>query len=192
MIWFKVKGGQMKNYKAILAAFLIGVTIFAVFKYIMTLKERNDLQSTLGQVQGQLTVLQYQNRKLFQTIEKEKQLQQGLVQENTGLKENLRVAEEKLMKIDADLSLAKKAVEQLNIEAGTLKEENTALKGRLGSIKELKKAIREVKIQMHEVKVQVRKKFDADKLLEGNRGFVLREGKSTYPAKVKIEVNPAQ
>jgi chromosome segregation ATPase len=182
----------MKNYKLILTALLVGITVFAIVKYILTLKEKNDLVQSLNQTQTQVSTLQEQNQKLFQTLEQEKQQRQAFAQENTGLKDNLKAAQDELTRISTTLDQAQKTIDQLNAEAAVLKTENISMKERLGSIKELKKAIREVKIKIYQARVEMRQKSDVQRLLEGNRGFVLKDGKPTYPAKVRIQVNPAQ
>ncbi|HTY45500.1 MAG TPA: hypothetical protein VMD52_05885 [Patescibacteria group bacterium] len=182
----------MKNYKVILGILLVAVAVFIIVKYILTLKEKNDLIQSLSQARTQVSTLQEQNQKLFQTLEQEKQQQQTLAQENTGLKDNLKAAQDELARIGAALDQAQKTISQLNTEAAALKTENSSMKERLGSIKELKKAIREVKAQIYQARVEMRQKADVQALLDGNRGFVVKDGKPTYPAKVRIQVNPAQ
>jgi hypothetical protein len=63
------------------------------------------------------------------------------------------------------------------------------------SVAELKKAIAELKKKTRqttkEVKREIRKKT-IDKNTEGNIGFLVKEGKSTYSGKVVIEVMPAE
>ena len=135
-----------------------------------------------------------------------------LNEENTGLKENLKADEEKLTKLDADFKDAQKTIEQLSSELTALKSETSALKeeknklntqlaevalekdnlkARLSSIAELKKAIKELKIQMRKVKVEIRKKTKTVDSADGNRGYVIKDGKPTCSAKIKIDVQPA-
>ncbi len=175
----------MKNYKTVLIAVLIGITLFSVFKYIVTLKQNQDLTYTVNEARKQISNLITDKEKLLTTIESQKQALGALTEENSGLKD-------KLNKVDAELAAAQQKVAELNAEAQTLRDDNAAMKTRLSSIKELKKAIREIKIQMRQTKVAVLKKADMDKLLDGNRGFLIRDGKSTYPSKIRIEVSPAQ
>ena len=37
---------------------------------------------------------------------------------------------------------------------------------------------------------RIKEEIQNDIIMEGNRGFLLKEGKSTYSAKIKIEVKP--
>lgn len=197
---------MVKNYRFILTALLCGVTIFSVFKYVTTLKENYDLSNTLDQIKQQVVVLENEKQNLLQSLKKEEELAQKLGQENTGLKLNLKESEEKLTKLDTDFKAAQRTIEQLGSELAALKNEKTKLNSqlsevsqekdnlnvRLSSVEELKKAIRELRIQVRKVKVQIKEKtkVTADNS-EGNRGFVIKDGKPTSSAKVKIEVKPA-
>jgi len=197
---------QAKNYKIILIFLLVGITIFSVFKYLVTLKEKYDLVENLNQVKGQVASLE-------QAIEKEKEMQNTLAQENLTLKDELKANTDKLTQLDADLQNAQKTIEQLTSQIALSKAENTALreekdkltqdltqisqerdtlKARLSSIPELKSTIKEVKIQMHKTKVLMREVTRKIRVIEGNRGFLMKNGKTTYPiTKIKIKVMPA-
>ena len=197
---------QAKNYKIILIFLLVGITIFSVFKYLVTLKEKYDLVENLNQVKGQVASLE-------QAIEKEKEMQNTLAQENLTLKDELKANTDKLTQLDADLQNAQKTIEQLTSQIALSKAENTALreekdkltqdltqisqerdtlKARLSSIPELKSTIKEVKIQMHKTKVLMREVTRKIRVIEGNRGFLMKNGKTTYPiTKIRIEVMPA-
>jgi len=191
----------MKNYRFIFMALLAGITIFSVAKYSLSLKEKYDLLNSLDQIKQQVEALELAKQNLLQNLEQEKQTQEALTQENLGLKESLKASEEKIVQFGANFA---DTAEQLNTQISVLKAENTALreeKGnleldkknlqtKLGSLAELKKAIRELKIQMRKVGRDVRKKIEGIKIIEGNRGFLLKEGKSTHPAKIRIEVKP--
>lgn len=78
-----------------------------------------------------------------------------------------------------------------------LLDEKKALESKLHSLKELKEAIRGVKREMWQERYQqilaekeIQKEIDTKKLAEGNRGFLLKEGKPTYKPVVRIEVRP--
>ena len=197
--------GKAKNYKIILTALLVGITIFSVFKYVAALKEKYDLLKNLSQVKGQVVVL-------GQAIEKEKELQNTLAQENLTLKDELKTNTDKLTQLDLDLQNSQKTIEQLTSQIALSKAENTALreeedklaleltqvsqerdtlKARLSSIPELKKAIKEAKMQIPKVKAMIREITRKRRIIEGNRGFLIKNGMSTFPiTKIKIEVMP--
>jgi chromosome segregation ATPase len=194
----------MKNYKFILNAFLVGITIFSVFRYSVSLKEKYDLLNSLNQTKEEVATLQTEKQNLLGELEQGKELQQQLTQKNTRLKDNLRAASDRLTKLFTDFEETRNTVEQLNSQGTLLKAENTALreeknnlelekenlKARLGSIAELKKAIRELKIKMRQVKVEIKEKPKTEEIIEGNYGFLIKDGKPTYPTRVRIKVVP--
>jgi len=172
-------------FKNILITILLAVTILVVFWYIFTLRK-------------QVAILEIQKQNLLQDVEKEKQLQQKFSLENAELKSNLSGVKKKLNKVLNDYSASKKSMEDLNqklsisqAENTALREENENIKAKLSSVAALKKAMLELRKQATKVVGQMKKKVQTQRLLEGNRGFVVKDGKSTYPAKIKIEVIPA-
>lgn len=199
----------MKNLKVISIALLAGIAIFSIYKYVVTLKEKEDLLNTVSQMKEQVAALEIAKQNLSQELEKEKQLSQELTQ-------GLKVSEERLAKVNASLVTTVKALEDLNSQHSILKTENTALKeqndnlklqvtqvtqekdelkARMSSVKELKKAIRELKRQMRKVKTQIIAKEKTtttatETAVEGNRGFLIKDGKPTSSPKVIIEVKP--
>jgi len=196
---------QAKNYKIILTVLLVGITIFSVFKYVAALKEKYDLLKNLNQVKGQVAVLK-------QAIEKERELQKALSQENLTLKDELKTNTDKLTQLDVDLQNSQKTIEQLTSQIALSQAENTALreekdkltlelaqisqgrdtlKARLSSVPELKKTIKEVKVQIRKTKVMMREITKKRRVIEGNCGFLIKNGKTTFPiTKIKIEVMP--
>lgn len=189
----------------LIIVFLAGVTLFSVIKYIRAQKENYHLYNNLKQIKAQTDSLEIQRQKLLQTIEKQNQ-------ENSVIKEDLKANQDTLTKMEADFMQAQKTIVELNSQISALKSENANLEERgeglkieltevsqekdklqakLNSLIELKKAIRELKIKIHQAKAKLIKKTDIEIFQEGNRGFVVKDGKFTYPAKVKIEVKPA-
>lgn len=202
----------MKNYKLFLIAFLIGITIFSVFQYAASLKEKLDLKNDLSQIKKQVMDLELEKQNLLQAVEQEKEAQKALGQENSELKESLKVNTDKLAKLDADFQGAQNTIEQLNskialvkaenmalrakreklaLELSSVSQEKDALKARLSSVAELKKVIKELKKQVRKSTGELKEIAAAQRIIEGNRGFLIKDGKPTYPAKVKIEVIPA-
>jgi chromosome segregation ATPase len=203
-----------KNYfRIILTVLLMSITLFSIFKYLSSLKEKYDLLDALNQIKEQVAALQTERQNLLRDLDKEKKLQQQVSQENAGLKDSLRASEEKLAKLDADFTQARKGIAELNSQISALKAENAALRdqgeklklelsqfsqekdaleARLNSIAELKKAIRKLKKQMRKVSIEIKQKTQGhERIVGGNRGYLIKDGQTIYPAKVKIEVIPA-
>ena len=161
----------------IIILLLASSSVFLGFRYVSSLKDN-------------ISALENQKQNLLQELEKEKASVQQLAAKNTGLKNYLKGAhkrlnksfaalsqeEERLAKLNAQFSIVKAENGALLEERDRITDENEAMKVKLSSVDELKKAIRELKRQAQK---------------EGNQGFLIRDGKLTSPAKVKIEVSPA-
>ncbi len=196
---------RTKKYQLILSALLVGITIFCVFKYLLTLKEKYDLIGNLNWAKGQVAALE-------QATDKEKDLQKALSQENSTLKDELKANTDKFTQLDADFHNAQKTIEQLTLQIALSQAENTALKeeknklteeftqasqerdalkAKLSSIRELRKAIKELRKQIRQAKVKIKEIIQERRVIEGNRGFLIKNGVTTYnTAKIKIEVMP--
>lgn len=192
------------NKRIMLIALLAGISIFTLYKYVVTLREKYNLSQQLNKREEQLVLLEKEKQNLLQTIEKNKIWQKKLEEESMGLKVTLKGNEERLLGLKNDLFKAGKTVEQLSAQISTLRAENAELKAqidklkmeilslsqenqvfryRFNSVTELREAIRQLK-------KQGRAGF-IGKGPDGNQGFMLKDGKFTFPAKVIIEVNPA-
>jgi chromosome segregation ATPase len=200
---------NMKNLKIILIAFLFGAAIFSIIKYISSIKEKDELVKALDKIKVEVASLQGERQNILQELDRAKNLQQQLTQENTGLRDNLKASEDKLAGLNADFAKAKQEIEKLNSEISAWKAENAALKeenakfdqvakerdelkAKLSSIDELKKTIRDLKQQMRQVKVEIKQEAaKVSYIIEGNRGYLIKDGKPTCPTKLRIEVTPA-
>lgn len=176
---------------------LIGISIFSMVRYVGEVRESYRLKESLTQAQNQITVLVEQKQNLLQDIEKEKGLNEQLTLKNSYLKDYLRASKHKISRLFQDNAKIKDSFEDVCAKLSILKAENKALiesrkrlyteneqfKFKLSSISELKKAIKELKNHK-------RKSFDIE--IEGNRGFLIKDGQSTAVERIKIEVIPAQ
>lgn len=176
---------------------LIGISIFSMVRYVGEVRESYRLKESLTQAQNQITVLVEQKQNLLQDIEKEKGLNEQLTLKNSHLKDYLRASKHKISRLFQDNAKIKDSFEDVYAKLSILKAENKALiesrkrlyteneqfKFKLSSISELKKAIKELKNHK-------RKSFDIE--IEGNRGFLIKDGQSTAVERIKIEVIPAQ
>ena len=194
--------GQVKNIVIIL---LLTISLFSVYKFISSLRESYELMNSLNLTKQQVTVLEDEKQNLLREIEKDKKLRQKLTQQNFELKGYLKAGKARLGKLFKAYEGTQQTIEELNSRFSLLKAENTAvitdkerlaeeneaLKIKLNSVIELKKAMTELRKQAQKVGIQIIKKTDVRKTLEGNQGYVIKDGKLNNPAKVKIEVVPA-
>jgi uncharacterized protein (DUF3084 family) len=178
----------IKNLTFIL---LLGVTVFSMVRYVSELKARFRLQDSLIQAQGAITTLTQEKQNSLQELEKEKALNERLAAKNLKLKACLGASKNRMNRLFRNNWQSRNELGEISAKFTVLKAENRALidsrkrsyieneqlKLKLGSVVELKKAIRALKSK--------RSKPGA----EGNRGFLVRDGRSTLE-KIKIEVVP--
>lgn len=191
----------MKSYKIILTIpVLIGITIFTLLKYFEILKEKNAMSHNLNQVREQVMALELDKQNLAQTIRKEKELQKVLIQKSSELEHDLKVNIEKLVKLNTDFAVLqaentvlREEKDELTLELNSISQEKENLKARLSSLAELKKTIQELskQMRMRKVTTEVKEIARKRKIVEGNQGFLMKDGKPTSPAMVRIEVMPA-
>ncbi|MDD5167016.1 MAG: hypothetical protein PHQ57_06505 [Candidatus Omnitrophica bacterium] len=194
-----------KQWVLIFIVFLATVTLFSAVRYIALRRENRYLYNNLSRIKEQIDSLEEQRQNLLQTIYKQNQ-------ENLIIKENLEAHKDKLTKMEADFIQARKTIRELASLSASLKAENAdlksqsenlkiqisqvsrekdALEGRSNSVEELKKAIRHIKNKIRQLKRELYRKDNLPPAIEGNRGFLIKDGKSTYrPAKIIIEVKP--
>ena len=93
---------------------------------------------------------------------------------------------------DKNKALANK-VDKLKAKLRQVSQENESLKAKLSSIAELKKVLRELKRQVRKVSkvsIETKQKGQSEKIIEGNRGYLIKDGKAIYPGKLRIEIVP--
>lgn len=188
---------NMKDIKVIIIAFLAGISIFCVASFISLLKEKNSLQEEVRLRKIEVGGLTNEKQNFMQALEKEKQLSGELTSKNSRLKRNLSSGSNRLNKLFTQYSRETAQTAVLKAENAALRQEKDklamdlnqavrdrqGLQVRLSSVTELRKAMRELK----------KRKRDGTLVrnLEGNQGFIVKNGKSTYSSSVKIEVIPA-
>jgi chromosome segregation ATPase len=187
------------------------IAAFSVFKYLASLKEKYDLLNSLNQAQEEAAILSKEKQNLLQDLEKEKELQRKMSQDNAELKEYLLASKDRITKLFKEVKETQDTIEQLSAQITLAKaenkalieeaqeirsnltqvsQENEALKFKMSSIDGLKRAIRELKLQRRKMNLEIMK-AKAKEFIEGNLGYLIRDGKPTYPAKIRIEVIPA-
>ena len=202
----------MKNAKTVIIAFLLGVTVFCVYKYIVSVKENYDLSGNIRRLNTDIKALEDEKNGLVKDLNREREINKALGQENSWSKDNLNQTQVKLSRLEADYQSSQKAIEELSSQTSLVKAENTALrdqiqsleidinqakvdkeqlKSRLSSIVELKKAIKELRSKTRQIKKQVKRRIEEKQdLILGNSGFLVKEGQPTGKNKIKIEVEP--
>jgi len=187
-----MNSNTLKNMGLIL---LFSIAAFSMFRFVVELKAKYQLQDALLKAQGEVAALSQEKQNLLQDLEKEKKLSEGLALKNASLKDYLRASTHRITRLFHDNSKARGDLEDASARLSILKAENRALvdsrrrlyleneqfKVKFNSLFELKKAIRELKSG----------KRDSGISTIGNQGFLIKDGQPTSLEKVKIEVVPA-
>lgn len=191
---------------------LTAITIFSVFKYVLSAKERHNLANNLNGANVEIAFLKKDKENLTQELNQKSNSEKQAAAEVLALKGYLRAGKKRLTKLFVERTEAQKKAEDANLKFALLKAENSALikqrgklhdqlaqvsqennslKSKLSSVAQLKKIISALTQNKNRIYARVDRRPQADKAIEGNRGFLIKDGKITYPAKVKIEVTSA-
>ena len=201
----------------VVIAFLLGASLFGIYKSLELLKKNGDLSRTveglklslvttqafLNETKESLRESQINNAKLEGEMN---DLNSKLAEKEKAVQEYRRNISELSRKL-AEAAEVNESLAVKNKEAGDqlirLEFENGEMKKKLSSVQELRKAIKELKIKMREAKKNKRPahaekkqvltlpKEITEAVLRGNQGYFVKDGKSTFEA-VDIKVLPAE
>ncbi len=159
--------GVVKNIALIL---LLVIAAFSMVIYVNELKLRLNLQNSLLQAQGEVAGLTQEKQNLLQELRKEKELKEQLVLKNRTLKDYLRAGKNRINR---------------------LFRENGNIKARLSILKAENRALIDSRKRLYLENEQLKagKRRMPALNIEGNRGYLLKDGKPTI--KTRIEVIPA-
>jgi chromosome segregation ATPase len=195
----------MKAYYKIvvIVALLVIISGLSYYKYIMALRERDELSRNLEQVKADVARLDVERQAIADELKKQKTQKEQLMEQKDALEAELQVAQDKLAelaKLEAQVQPLQQTIEgleqdntallqekeALNRRLDEIAQEKAALEARLRSIAELKKAIKEAKINSRRERIQSRQRTDTE--ISGNRGYIVKNGMPTYRPKITIEV----
>ncbi len=176
---------------------LILVLIVAVVaSWILTFKTERDkrrLASALEQAQASVDALEQERLQLSgdlaqvsETLTGRDSQLESIQAELNGLKDQLHDAVQEIARLQTEQSGMYVRQASLTEQLDTANLDRDAMRAKLSSIKELKAAILTVKHhlreQRHQVwlaKAEAQRAEDQQRLAQGNRGFVVRDGSST-------------
>jgi len=176
----------------IIIGVLLVLALAGLFEFLFGFSQKQSLRNQLEHIKKQFSSLEKERQNLLQLLGKEK--------------EDLNAADLKIRKLLSDLDEVRKDKYELNARYARLKAENKVLrekrqelvmekenlKAKIDSIEELKKLIRELKIKMRLARRQTRIATEELERKYGNKGFLIKDGRSTHPIKVRIEVTKAR
>ena len=173
----------------LIIAILAGVAVF-IFQYRTFSSIRNSLETALSYSEKERVRL----KTAFEGVRKEKEVLEGdLANAKTLLVQAEGILKSERIKFNTEIEILKKDIQRLENEVAGLTDTNMALENRLHNLKELRLAIRTVKKEAYLKKVETQIKIDRIKLLNGNRGYLVKNRKSTLGMRgVIIRVLPAE
>jgi cell division protein YceG involved in septum cleavage len=195
----------MKYSNLIIIALLLGITIFSISKYISSLR-------SVEEYKNELALIKIENKNLVQSLEKDKVLQETLIAENeslseciletneqlSGLQEGFDALKQNQSLLETQVVLLRQENQRLNLQMTELAEEKELLAQQMSSVSGLKKMLNDLRSRRRQGRSKelcISKNFEEDYEEEfsgGNRGFLLKDGTSTYTSKIKIEVRPVE
>jgi chromosome segregation ATPase len=191
---------------------MVGISGFCVYQYVAVMREKAGLEADLSQVQDDLGMIELVRDNLNLDLRKALEAEKVLILENTGLKEEIRTNRDRF---DAAMQEAQDNINSLTEQMAVSREENIALAGQIDDLKsrltavteekdrmaftlssadELKKAIRDLRRRTRQARRSATVTLVADEkeqvkeIALGNHGFIIRNGKLTFPSRVRIEV----
>lgn len=194
---------------------LAGITGFSIYKYIVSVRETAGLQAELARAEQEIIEMERVRDNLSGDLERAREGAQNLMLENSGLKNRIKEDQIKFSLLEAAIVEAQDNAEVLSEQISIARQENAAfvnqidslraglsaaaqdrdrMAAALSSIDGLKKAIRDLRRKTRSarrsspVMVGTDAKRRVNEILMGNKGYIIRNGKITTPARVKIEV----
>lgn len=188
---------------------------FFVLRYINLIQEKKKVESQLKEVKMQVGFLEgslRQETELRQKLDKEKTAltaslkgaEETIVDlnaKNAQSQEHIFSLVKEIKAMENRNSRAKEELTQAQEKLDALLGKNIELDARLSSVSELKKAIAELKLKLRMKKAGYNHKLKSTRFkkekpswdkenIDGNFGFIIKNGVSTYNGRVKIEVRP--
>lgn len=163
----------------LIASILAGALLF-IFQYRAFTSIRNSLETALFYSEKERARL----KASFDSIIKEREaLQIDLDNTKALLIQTEGLLKTETGKFDSQLGALRKGLYRLESKVKELSQKNLTLENRLHNLKELRLAIRSVKRETYLKKVKMQRKLDRIRLLYGNKGYVVKNSKSTLGTK---------
>ena len=200
----------MIKLRKALVAFLVGAGLVSIVHYSFLLQEKTRLSRALEEMNARVSILEKDKAQMVQSLNSGRDALKKLDEDNARLGQTIQAQGENISALTAEVERTNGKLEELNSRYSLLRCENSALRSQLffvvkeeekmrlnmTSLPELKKAIRELKKKKTHASVlpvihkQRINKVVKGQILEGNKGFLVRDGKPTFAKTIKIEVVP--
>jgi chromosome segregation ATPase len=191
---------------------MLGISGFSLYQYITLMQEQAGLEADLSQAQQDIKLIELVRDNLNLDLQKVLEAEKDLILENSGLKDQIKTDQDKFTvaiqeaqtKMDSlaqQISISREEsaalvsqIEGLKSQLTAADQEKDRIAATLNSMDELKKAIKDLRRRTRQAKRAAPMTIVADSQMQvkeitlGNQGFIVRNGKLTYPSRVKIEV----
>lgn len=175
----------------------------SLWRTASTEHQRKQLSSAYGEAQQLLEQVSQERDRLNGELAQARQTVEGQAGDMANLKEELGAVQGKLRETLAQIASLQREQASLQQENSSLAtrlgaavEEKAQLEARLSNIKELKLAIRDVRRKVWQqrfaawrARLEQLRREDTDRLASGNRGYLVRDGKSTMGPATRLQVH---
>jgi chromosome segregation ATPase len=197
---------------AVALCIMVGISGFSLYQYITMMQEQAGLEAELSQAQQDIKLIELVRDNLSSDLEKVLLDEKALILENAGLKDQIKTDRDKftvaIQEAQANMdSLAEQIsisreesaalvsqIDGLKSQLSAADREKDRMAATLSSMDGLKKAIRDLRRRTRQAQrfAPITIVADSEKQVKeitlGNMGFIVRNGKLTYPSRVRIDV----
>ena len=193
---------QRSIKQVVFVALIAAVVISALFATKVT-QDKRQLSQELARVEAERAHLRHELTQTRETLEGQATQLTGLQSELSSLQARLEQTEQEISRMQVEQASLRQTNESLAEQLGIVNQQKAELEAKLSSLRELRAAIRAVKQRLWRerwngwlARIETQRVADHQKLAQGNRGFVVRDGsttlgassRSTGPTKLQIRV----
>ena len=178
--------------QTILWVLVVGVLVTGALA-VKVQRDNRKLASAYAQIQATLDRVAQERSQLNEELAQARQTLEGQADDLSHLQTRLAQAEQELKRLEGDYAQLRETNTGLSQQLSLAAQEKQALEAKLSSLKELRAAIREVKRKVAQERweawlgrIQTQRASDQDRLAQGNRGYLIRDGASTAGSSAKL------
>ena len=182
---------------------LVALVVGSLWRAVSVEQDKRRIAESYQQAQEMVKQLEDERSHLNDELVNARQTVEGQAGNITNLQQELQGVQEKLDQTVAELAslqrdhaLLRQQNASLASQLGSVMTEKQQLEAKLSSLKELRVAIRDVKRKMWnerwaalQARIETLKREDQERLVSGNRGYIVRQGVSTLGSSRKLQVH---
>ena len=191
---------MVKNIFMVMVSLLLGAVAFFGVRYANISREKTKIEQEFKEVKEEIGVVGLE-------LQQDQRAATHLYEEKASLLQVLKDLEGKFTQLQAKNGLSQRHIFSLikeikNLQGNRktsrerialLEKENAQINAQLNSLPGLKNALKAFKKKMREERIaQLKQLRLEDDIVDGNLGYLVKDGASTYTTGVKIEVKTLQ